>query len=61
LGVGERERMIIPIYQNQNDKIEEFIGKGYVYSILERFKISLKHLKEFVPWQYNITAQYKNF
>jgi hypothetical protein len=26
LGVDQRERMIILIYQNHNDKIEEFIG-----------------------------------
>ena len=54
LGVDERERMIIPIYQNHNDKIEELIGNGYAYGTLERFKISLKHLQEFIQWKYNL-------
>ena len=44
LGTHQRERMLIPIYQNHNDKIEELIGNGYAYGTLERFKISLKHL-----------------
>ena len=47
LGTHQRERMLIPIYQNHNDKIEELIGNGYAYGTLERFKISLKHLQEF--------------
>jgi site-specific recombinase XerD len=55
LGVDERERMIIPIYQNHNDKIEELIGNGYAYGTLERFKISLKHIQEFLFWKFNIS------
>jgi site-specific recombinase XerD len=55
LGTHQRERMIIPIYQNHNDKIEELIGNGYAYGTLERFKISLKHLQEFILWKYNLS------
>ncbi len=55
LGTHQRERMIIPIYQNHNDKIEELIGNGYAYGTLERFKISLKHLEEFILWKYNVS------
>ena len=55
LGTNQRERMIIPIYQNHNDKIEELIGNGYAYGTLERFKISLKHLQEFIFWKYNVS------
>ncbi|TDE29267.1 site-specific integrase [Flavobacterium ranwuense] len=54
LGTHQRERMLIPIYQNHNDKIEELIGNGYAYGTLERFKISLKHLQEFILRKYNI-------
>ena len=55
LGTHQRERMLIPIYQNHNDKIKELIGNGYAYGTLERFKISLKHLQEFILWKYNIS------
>ncbi len=55
LGTNQRDRMIIPIYQNHNDKIEDLIGNGYAYGTLERFKISLKHLQEFILWKYNVS------
>ena len=55
LGTHQRERMLIPIYQNHNDKIEELIGNGYAYGTLERFKISLKHVQEFILWKYAIS------
>ena len=55
LGTHQRERMIIPIYQNHNDKIEDLIGNGYAYGTLERLKISLKHLQEFIQWKYNLS------
>ena len=55
LGTHQRERMIIPIYQNHNDKIEDLIGNGYAYGTLERFKISLKHLQKFIQWKYNVS------
>ena len=54
LGVNQRERMLIPIYQDHNNKIKELIGNGYAYGTLERFKISLKHLQEFILWKYNM-------
>jgi integrase len=55
LGNHQRERMLIPIYQNHNDKIEELIGNGYAYGTLERFKISLKHVEEFIFWKYSLS------
>jgi site-specific recombinase XerD len=55
LGTHQKERMLIPIYQNHNDKIKELIGNGYAYGTLERFKISLKHTQEFIMWKYQIS------
>jgi site-specific recombinase XerD len=55
LGTHQGERMLIPIYQNHNDKIEELIGNGYAYGTLERFKISLKHTQEFIVWKYDVS------
>ena len=47
--------MLIPIYQDHNNKIEDLISNGYAYGTLECFKISLKHLQEFLLWKYNIS------
>lgn len=45
--------MFIPICQNHNDKTEDLIGNGCAYGTLERFKISLKQLQEFILYKYN--------
>lgn len=52
-GTHQKERMLIPIYQDHNNKIESLIGNGYAYGTLERFKISLKHIQEFINWKFN--------
>jgi site-specific recombinase XerD len=47
--------MLIPIYKDHNNRIEGLLGNGYAPGTLERFKISLKHLQEFLMWKYNIS------
>lgn len=53
LGETDGERMLLPIYKDHNNRIEGLLGKGYAPGTLERFKISLKHLEEFLIWKYN--------
>lgn len=51
-GDADRARMLIPIYEDHNNRIESLIGNGYAHGTLERFKISLKHLEEFLQWKF---------
>jgi site-specific recombinase XerD len=55
LGVDERARMLVPIFQNHNNKIKELIGKEYANGTLERYTTSLKHTIEFMQWKYNVS------
>ena len=55
LGVDERARMLIPIFQDHNNKIKELVGKEYAPGTLERYTTSLKHTIEFMKWKYNIS------
>lgn len=55
LGIQERERMLIPIFQEHNRKIKELVGQEYAPGTLERYETSLKHTKEFLIWKYNIS------
>jgi site-specific recombinase XerD len=55
LGIDERARMLIPIFQDHNNKIKELIGKEYAPGTLERYTTSLKHTIEFMQWKYNIS------
>lgn len=55
LGVDERARMLVPIFQDHNNKIKELVGKEYAPGTLERYNTSLKHTIEFMHWKYNVS------
>ena len=55
LGVDDRARMLVPIFQDHNNKIKELIGKEYAPGTLERYKTSLSHTIEFLEWKYKIS------
>ncbi|WP_395061926.1 phage integrase SAM-like domain and Arm DNA-binding domain-containing protein, partial [Flavobacterium sp.] len=55
LGFEERKRMLVPIFQDHNNKIKELIGKEYAPGTLERYKTSLKHTIDFLEWKYKIS------
>jgi site-specific recombinase XerD len=54
-GAKERQRMLIPIFEEHNRKIEELLGIEYAPGTLERYKTSLKHTKDFLQWKYNLS------
>ncbi|WP_218024239.1 site-specific integrase, partial [Flavobacterium aquatile] len=51
----ETKRMLIPIFQDHNNKIKELVGKEYAPGTLERYKTSLSHTKEFLLWKYKVS------
>ncbi len=55
LGTEERQRMLIPIFKDHNNKIKELVGKEYAQGTLERYKTSLSHTIEFLQWKYKIS------
>ncbi|SHG81411.1 Site-specific recombinase XerD [Flavobacterium micromati] len=55
IGIEERSRTLIPIFQDHNNKIKELVGKEYAPGTLERYKTSLKHTIDFLEWKYKIS------
>ena len=55
LGTEERQRMLVPIFQDHNNKIKELVGKEYAPGTLERYTTSLKHTIEFMQWKYSVS------
>lgn len=55
VGDNERPRMLVPIFQDHNNKIKELIGKEYAAGTLERYTTSLKHTIEFLEWKFKIS------
>ncbi|HUH51350.1 MAG TPA: site-specific integrase [Flavobacterium sp.] len=54
VGSDKRQRMLIPIFQDHNKKIEELLGKEYAPGTLERYRTSLKHTMDFMKTKYSI-------
>ncbi|RVT75278.1 site-specific integrase [Flavobacterium sufflavum] len=54
-GLSETKRMLVPIFQDHNNKIKELIGKEYAPGTFERYTTSLKHTIEFLQWKYNVS------
>ena len=54
-GIGQKARMLVPIFQDHNDKIGSLVGKEYAAGTLERYKTSLRHTIEFLQWKYSIS------
>jgi site-specific recombinase XerD len=54
LGISERPRMILEIFQQHNDQIKSLIGNGYAPLTLRRYITTLEHTREFFQWKYRI-------
>jgi len=54
-GTTETKRMLVPIFEDHNNKIKELVGKEYAPGTLERYKTSLSHTKEFLQWKYKVS------
>lgn len=52
LGTDIEQRMLIPIFQEHNDKVKALVGQDFAPGTLERYKTSLKHTQEFISWKY---------
>ena len=55
LGTDIEQRMLIPIFQEHNDKVEALVGQDFAPGTLERYKTSLKHTQEFLNWKYKVS------
>ncbi|KFC18034.1 site-specific integrase [Epilithonimonas lactis] len=55
LGTDVSKRMLIPIFQDHNDKVEALVGQDFAPGTLERHKTSLKHTQEFINWKYKMS------
>ena len=55
VGTEHRPRMLIPIFQDHNDKMRTLVGNEYAPGTLERYKTSLRHTIAFLQWKYAVS------
>ncbi len=51
---SEKERTLIPIFQDHNKRVKSLIGVEYSAGTYERYQVSLKHTQDFIQHQYGI-------
>lgn len=54
LGIGEKEIMLIDVFQNHNAQIKKLVGKEYAINTLKRYETTLKHVQSFLASHYNL-------
>lgn len=55
LGKGEKSRMLIPVFQEHNSRMEKLIGIEFAKGTLTRYKTCLSHINSFLKFKYNLT------
>ncbi|ESU28486.1 MULTISPECIES: site-specific integrase [Flavobacterium] len=52
---NKNHRMLIPVFQDHNNKMKELLGKKYAPGTLQRFEVTLNHIQNFLQWKFNAT------
>ncbi len=55
LGTEIKKRMLIPIFQDHNNRMEKLVGKEFAKGTLGRYQTCINHTKEFLKWKFNIS------
>ncbi|WP_134091066.1 site-specific integrase [Olivibacter sp. XZL3] len=51
---AERERTLIPVFEEHNKRLFSLVGIEYAQGTYERYQTSLQHTKEFIQYQYGV-------
>lgn len=54
-GQDERKLMLVPIFQDHNQKMKSLIGNEFSPNTLKRYTTTLKHTINFLKWKFNVT------
>ncbi len=54
LGKGEKQIMLLEIFQNHNEQMEMLIGKEYALSTIKKYITAYKHIKNFIAYKFRL-------
>ena len=55
-GNHDRAQLLIPIFQDHNQKIKDLVPREYAPGTLQRYETSLKHTKESIQWKFGTSG-----
>ena len=54
LGIEEKQRKLIILFEDHNKRMKELIGKEFSINTYKKYETSLSHTKEFLKYQYSV-------
>ncbi len=54
LGIEERQRKLMVIFEDHNKRMKELVGKEFSINTYKKYETALSHTKEFLKYQYNL-------
>ena len=54
LGIDVKQRNLIPIFEEHNNRMKELIGKDFAANTYKRYLTALSHTKDFLKYQFNL-------
>lgn len=54
LGIGEKQIMLLEVFQNHNEEMELLIGKEYALNTVKKYKTTYKHVKNFLTYKFKL-------
>lgn len=52
LGIKKPEKMLLEVFQEHNDQVEQLIGRDFAAGTAERYRTARKHLAEYIRYDY---------
>lgn len=52
LGVEEKPVLLLEVFRQHNEQMEQLVGKDFAPGTLERYRTSLQHTRDFIQWKY---------
>lgn len=52
LGTDIKSRLLLPIFQDHNNRMEKLVGKEFAIGTLGRYKTCMSHTKAFLKWKF---------
>lgn len=54
LGIEEKQRKLIVIFEDYNKRMKELVGKEFSINTYKKYETALSHTREFLKYQYNL-------
>ena len=54
IGKDSKQKMVLEIFQEHNDRVEQLIGKDFALGTAERYKTAKKHVEDYIQSNYHV-------